>query len=90
MPPGAAEFAVGDRLQADVFLAFDDAHDLAVLDRFQRGGVDLASGVFFARLFQRGRAQQAADVIGAEGGLVRWVIPSPSCRAGAPRHSGHP
>ena len=42
LPPGAAEFAVGDRLQADLFLLLDDALDLAVLDRLQRGGVDLA------------------------------------------------
>ena len=68
MPPRAAEFAVGDRLQADFFLALDDADNLAVLDRFQRGGVDLAFGAPLARLLERGRTQQAADVIGAEGG----------------------
>ena len=66
MPPGAAEFAVGDRLQADVFLLLDDAFDLAILDRFQRSGIDLAFGAPLARLFQRGRTQQAADMIGAE------------------------
>ena len=66
MPPGAAEFAVGDRLQADFFLAFDDALDLAVFDRLERGGVDLALGALLARLLQRGRPQQAADMIGAE------------------------
>ncbi len=32
MPPGAAIFAVGDRLQADLFLLADDLLDLAVLD----------------------------------------------------------
>ena len=74
MPPGAAEFAVGDRLQADLFLFLDDALDLAVFDRFQRGGVDFALGELRARLFQRRRPQQAADVIGAEGGLVRRII----------------
>ena len=35
MPPGAAEFAVGDRSQADVFLLLDDAFDLAVFDLLQ-------------------------------------------------------
>ena len=52
MPPGAAEFAVGDRLQADLFLLLDDALDLAVFDRLQRGGVDLALGALLARLLQ--------------------------------------
>ena len=66
MPPGAAEFAVGDGLQAGRFLLLDDVLDLAVLDRLQRGGVDLAFGAALARLFQRGRPQQAADMIGAE------------------------
>ena len=69
MPPGAAEFAVGDRLQADLFLLLDDALDLAVLDRLQRGSVDFAFGALLARLLQRGRTQQAADMIGAEGRL---------------------
>ena len=66
MPPGAAEFAVGDRLQTDLFLFFDDALDLAVFDRFQVGGGNFAFRPFVARRFQRRRPQQAADVIGAE------------------------
>ncbi len=66
MPPGTAEFAVGDRLQADLFLFLDDLLDLAVLDRLEGGGVDLAFGALLARFFQRRRAQQAADMIGAE------------------------
>ena len=66
MPPGAAELAVGDRLQADLLLLLDDALDLAVLDRLERGGVDLALGALRARLLQRGRTQQAADMVGAE------------------------
>ena len=37
MPPGAAEFAVGDRLQAGLFLLLDDALDLAVFDAAQLG-----------------------------------------------------
>ena len=68
MPPRAAELAVGDRLQPDVFLLLDDARDLAVLDRLElRGRISPRSAC--ARLFERGGAQQAADVIGAEGRL---------------------
>ena len=44
MPPGAAEFAVGGELEADLLLLLDDFLDLAVFDRLERGGVDLASG----------------------------------------------
>ena len=39
VPPGAAELAVGDRLEADLLLLLDDALDLAVLDRLELGGV---------------------------------------------------
>ncbi len=35
MPPGAAEFAVGGELEADLFLLLDDLLDLAVFDLFQ-------------------------------------------------------
>ena len=66
MPPGAAEFAVGDGLQADRFLLFDDAFDFAVLHRLERNGGDLALGVTFARLLQRRGAQQAADMVGTK------------------------
>ena len=66
MPPGAAELAVGDRREPDLLLLLDDALDLAVLDRLEVGGADLALGALLARLLQGGRAQQAADVIGAE------------------------
>ena len=66
MPPGAAEFAVGDRLQAGIFLLLDDVLDLAVFHRFQFVCRDLALGAALARLFQRRGPQQAADVIGAE------------------------
>src|SRR5581483_9978102 len=66
MPPRAAEFAVGDRLQTDLLLAPDDPLDLAVLDRLEFGRRDVALGALLARLLQRRGAQQAADVIGAE------------------------
>ena len=70
IPEGAAEFAVGDGFEPDVFLAFDDRRDLAVFDRFELLGGDLAALALRARLFQRRGAQQAADVIGAEGGTA--------------------
>src|SRR5205085_5598594 len=38
MPPGAAEFAIGDRLQPTVFLLLDDAFDFAVLDFLELRG----------------------------------------------------
>ena len=39
----------------------------AIFDLAQRGGRDLAFGAALARGFQRRGAQQAADMIGAEG-----------------------
>src|ERR1700692_2722164 len=66
MPPGAAEFAVGDRLQAGRLLLPDDVLDLAVFHRFQLIRRELALGAALARLFQCRGPQQAADMIGAE------------------------
>src|SRR6185312_9945641 len=66
VPPRAAEFAVGRELEPDLFLPLHDARDLSVLDRLQGRGVDLALGEFRARILERGRAQQAADMVGAE------------------------
>ena len=42
MPPGAAEFAVGRELQADLLLLLDDLLDLGVFDRFELRVGDLA------------------------------------------------
>ena len=50
VPPRAAEFAVGDRLQAGRLLLLDDVLDGAVFHRLQLGGADLALGVALARL----------------------------------------
>src|SRR6185503_5325977 len=90
----AAEFAVGDRLQADLFLLPDGAFDLAVLDRPQRAGVDLALRELRARLLERGRPQQAADVVGAERGRGAFHLISPqrlvlSSRASEARPGTH-
>ena len=77
MPPRAAKLAVGRELESDRLLSLDGALNLAVLDRLERRGVDLALGEFDARLLQRGRAQQAADMVGAErwrGALGHWCF----------------
>ena len=79
MPPGTAEFAVGDGLQPDRFLLLDDVLDLAVFDLFELGGADFTFGAALARAFKRGRPQQAADMIGAEwrlGSLTHRLIPT--------------
>ena len=68
MPPRAAQFAIGGELEPDLFLFLDDLLDLAVLDRAQRVGRDLAALAFGAGLLQHWRSQQAADMVGAE----RW------------------
>ncbi len=85
MPPGAAEFAVGDRLQADLFLLLDDALDLAILDLLQlRPRVISPLAFLRARLVDRLRAQQAADMVGAERALVSLIgVVSSSSIAGA-------
>ena len=62
----AAEFAVGRELQADALLQRERILDGLVLGRGQRGLVDFAAGEFRALVEQRLRAQQAADVLGAE------------------------
>src|SRR5262249_25604453 len=69
LPGGAAVLAVGDRLEPGRLLLADQRDDLAVLDGAQRPGVDRAALALLPRLVQRRRAQQAADVVGAEGRL---------------------
>ena len=78
VPPGAAEFAVGRALQADLLLLLDDLLDLLVLDLLQLSGVDLVLLALLARFLDRRRAQEAADVIGAKRRLVsfHWVVSS--------------
>ena len=81
MPPGAAEFAVGRELEADLLLLPDDLLDLAIFDGLEVGVLDLALGVLGARLFQRRGAQQAADVVGAEWRVWYVACYSLSCHA---------
>ena len=68
VPGGPAEFPVGGGLQADLLLHAHRLADLLILDRAQLGGRDLACGEVVAGLEQPRRAQQAADVVGAERG----------------------
>ena len=91
MPPRAAEFAVGGELEADLFLLLDDALDLAVFHRLERCGVDLALGALGARFLQRRRAQQAADMVGAEGrlGALDMMVSLLNSPLSCPAKAGH-
>ncbi len=66
LPPGTPELAVGRKLEPDLLLLLDGFLDLAVLDRLELLGGDLALPMLGARLLERRGTQQAADVIGAE------------------------
>ena len=62
-------------LQADLLLLLDDLPDLLVLDGLELRGRDLALLALGARLLQRGGAQQAADLVGADRGRWRaWAL----------------
>ena len=52
--------------EPDLLLHADDLVDRVVLGGLEALVVELAGGVRLARLEQLGRAQQAADVVGAE------------------------
>lgn len=69
VPPGAAEFAVGRELQADRGLLVHDLLDLHVLDLAQIVSRDLALLEPDAGFLDLGRTQEAADLVGAEGGF---------------------
>ena len=69
VPRRAAELPVGRRAQADVLLHLDDVRDRLVLYPAELGVVDLAGGVPGAGVEQVLRAEQTADVVGAE----RWL-----------------
>ncbi len=69
MPAAAVVFAVGDRVQAEVFLQSDHLADGGVLDGLQFGVRDLARLAFGPGVHQRLGADQTADMVGAERGL---------------------
>ena len=62
----AAELAVGDDLQADVFLQLDHAGNGIVLDRRELAAIEFSRGVLMACAQELRRPQQAADMFGAE------------------------
>jgi hypothetical protein len=64
----------GDALQADGFLPAHRLGDGAVLGRLQRQGIDLAAPETCACVRQFGWAQQAADLVGAEGDAHAVVL----------------
>src|SRR6202035_6090135 len=69
MPPRAAEFAVGRKLQAERRLPVHDLLDLLVLDLAQVVGGNLSLLQSGPRLLDLRRPQQAADLIGAKRGF---------------------
>jgi hypothetical protein len=54
-------------MEADLFLSADQLDDFLVLDRPKGIWIDFAALALRARLLEGSRAQQTADVIGAEG-----------------------
>src|SRR5262249_9674813 len=64
LPPGAAELAVGGKLQAHLLLLADDFPDLFILDLLALSCADLALGALGASRLQCGASQQAADLVG--------------------------
>ncbi|MEI9852348.1 MAG: hypothetical protein WDN24_17505 [Sphingomonas sp.] len=66
----AAELAVGDAVQAQLFLELHHSENRLVLDRAQRRGVDRAFAEPGARLEQFLGTQEAADMICSERGIV--------------------
>jgi hypothetical protein len=82
---GAAELAVGDALQADVFLELDDLGNGVVFDGAQGLFGDLAFLLLRAGVEQALRAQEAADMVGAERGVLacRHGVSTGRARRGA-------
>ena len=69
MPPGPPEFAVGDRLEADLLLLGDDLADFFVFDGGEAIGGNGAGMMLGAGFLEAGGPQQGTDMIGAEGRL---------------------
>src|SRR5207344_782770 len=69
MPPGAAELAVGRKLQPDRGLPVHDLFDLQVFRLAQVGSFYLALFELGARFLDTRRPQQAADLVGTEWGF---------------------
>ena len=69
MPPGPPEFAVGDRLEADLLLLGDDLADFFVFDGGEAIGGNGACLMLGAGFLEAGSPQEGTDMIGAEGRL---------------------
>ena len=78
----AAEFAVGDDLQSDALLHGDGAADRGVLRRAELFGGRRARREFTPDVEQFRRAEQAADVLGAEGRVIHRLSLHVSTSAG--------
>ena len=66
----ATKFAVGSQTQPDFLLQFHHVADGVVLNLPELRFVDRLRRKLLERLAQRGRAQQAADVVGAKRGTA--------------------
>ena len=69
MIQAAAKLAVGRKLEADAFLKRERVADGRIFCGAQRLPADLATAKPRAQFQEVARAQQAADVLGAERGL---------------------
>src|SRR6202020_136649 len=66
VPGDAPVLAVGDGFEPHRLLFLDHTLDFTIFDRLEGFGADLAARALFPCRLERRRAQQAADVIGAE------------------------
>ena len=75
---GATEFSVGGEPEAEPLLQGDGVADRGVLGNLQLGCRDTASRMAATQVQKRGRAEQAADMLGAEGrlghGVSSWFV----------------
>src|ERR1700724_185685 len=83
MPPRAAEFAIGRELQAERGLLVHDLFDFHVFNLAQIRGRNLAFLQLGPRHLDLRRAQQAADLVGAERGFgsLHGSLPRLQCAA---------
>src|SRR5262249_58136631 len=68
-PPERAISPIGREFEAVFLLLGDDLRDLGVFSRLETARRDLTLLALFTRLFERRRAQERTDMIGAEGRL---------------------
>ena len=74
VPHGAAKLAVGHRLKANTFLQLNHIANAAIFNRAQLVAGDFTARGLGACVFQFLRAQQAANVIGAERSLTHCFL----------------